>query len=120
MAIDPRQDKLLRSRVRLFGDLLGNVLSTQEDPQVLRTVEVLRRGYNKLRKKDDLSLRKRLIRVIDQLDPELLTHVIRAFSVLFSMTNIAVVAAQRCPRRQEVMSGRRVWGGSFDATLGDL
>jgi phosphoenolpyruvate carboxylase len=120
MAIDPRQDKLLRSRVRLFGDLLGNVLSTQEDPQVLRTVQVLRRGYNKLRKKDDLSLRKRLIRVIDQLDPELLTHVIRAFSVFFSLTNIAEEASQHYHRRQEVKTGKPLWPGSFDATFREL
>jgi phosphoenolpyruvate carboxylase len=100
--------------------LLGNVLSTQEDPQVLRTVQVLRRGYNKLRKKDDLSLRKRLIRVIDQLDPELLTHVIRAFSVFFSLTNIAEEASQHYHRRQEVKTGKPLWPGSFDATFREL
>ena len=120
MAIDPRQDKLLRSRVRLFGDLLGNVLSTQEDPQVLRTVQVLRRGYNKLRRKDDYSLRQRLIRVIDQLDPVMLTHVIRASSVFFSLTNIAEEALQHFRRRQEVKTGNPLWPGSFDATFREL
>ena len=120
MAIDPRQDKILRSRVRLFGDLLGNVLSTQEDPQVLRTVQVLRRGYNKLRKKDDPSLRKRLIRVIESLEPAMLTHVIRAFSVFFSLTNIAEEAMQHYRRRQEVKTGKPLWPGSFDATFREL
>jgi len=117
MSVDPKQDKLLRSRVRLFGDLLGNVLSSQEDPKVLKTVQALRRGYSKLRKKDDPSLRNRLIRSINQLDPELLTHVIRAFSVFFSLTNIAEEAFQHHRRRLEVKSGKPLWPGSFDATF---
>ena len=94
MTVDSTQDKFLRSRVRLFGDLLGNVLSAQEDPEVLKTVKALRRGFSKLRRKDDPSLRNRLIRSINRLDPELLTHVIRAFSVFFSLTNIAEEASQ--------------------------
>jgi phosphoenolpyruvate carboxylase len=120
MAVDPRQDKLLRSRVRLFGDLLGNVLRTQEDPKVLKAVQALRRGFNKLRRKDDPSLRNRLIRSINQLEPELLTHVIRAFSVFFSLTNIAEEAFQHHRRRQEVKTGKPLWPGSFDATFREL
>lgn len=120
MAVDPRHDKLLRSRVRLFGDLLGNVLSTQEDPKVLKAVQALRRGFNKLRRKDDPSLRNRLIRSIDQLEPELLTHVIRAFSVFFSLTNIAEEDFQHHRRRQEVKKGKPLWPGSFDATFREL
>jgi len=120
MTVDRTQDKFLRSRVRLFGDLLGNVLNSQENPQVLKTVKSLRRGFNKLRKKDDPSLRNRLIRSINQLDPDLLTHVIRAFSVFFSLTNIAEEASQHHRRRQEVKKGKPLWPGSFDATFREL
>ena len=124
MVVDQGTDKILRSRVRLFGDLLGNVLRTQEDPQVLKTVQTLRRGFSKLHKKDDASLRKRLIRIINQLDPELLSHVIRAFSVFFSLSNIAEEASQHYRRRQDVkvrlMAGKPLWHGSFDATFREL
>lgn len=118
--IDSRHDKELRSRVRLFGDLLGNVLKSQEDPRVLKTVEALRRGFVKLRKRDDPSLRQRLIRSIDKLDPEVLTHVIRAFTVFFSLLNIAEEAFQHRRRRQQVSSGKPLWPGSFDATFREL
>ena len=120
MTIDHRQDKLLRSRVRLFGDLLGNVLSSQEDPQVLKTVKALRRGFNKLHRKNDPSLRNRLIRSINRMDPDLLTHVIRAFSVFFSLTNIAEEASQHHRRRLEVKKDKPLWPGSFDATFREL
>jgi phosphoenolpyruvate carboxylase len=52
----PPRDKELRSRVRLFGDLLGEVLAAEAGHDVLATVELLRKGYIRLRKKDDAAL----------------------------------------------------------------
>jgi phosphoenolpyruvate carboxylase len=82
-------DKELRSRVRLFGNLLGQVLREQAGIQVYNAVETLRRGYIRLRKAEDPTLRKRLAWVIDSLDADNLTHVVRAFSIYFSLVNIA-------------------------------
>lgn len=120
MAVNPKYDKALRSRVRLFGDLLGNVLSSQEKPEVLKTVQTLRRGFNKLRRKDDPSLRRRLIRGINKLEPELLTHVIRAYTTFFSLLHIAEESFQHRRRRIQVNSGKPLWSGSFDATFREL
>jgi len=81
----PPRDKELRSRVRLFGNLLGEVLASQAGHDVLTAVETLRKGYIRLRKKDDPALRARLARQIDKLDPETLSHVVRAFNLYFSL-----------------------------------
>lgn len=120
MKIDPIHDKQLRSRVRLYGDLLGNVLRTQEDPKVLKTVQTLRKGYIKLQTQEDPALRRRLIRLICGLEPEVLNQVIRAFSVFFSLLNIAEESFQHRQRRKQVSSGKRLWHGSFDATFREL
>ena len=113
----PPRDKELRSRVRLFGNLLGEVLAEHAGTAVLVSVEKLRKGYIRLRKVDDPALRKRLSKQIDQLDPETLTHVVRAFNVYFSLVNIAEEAFQHKERRRQVRKGGPLWTGSFDQTL---
>ena len=82
-------DKELRSRVRLFGNMLGEVLLEQAGADVLSAVETLRKGYIRLRKQDNPALRARLSRTIDALSPDELTHVVRAFNLYFSLVNIA-------------------------------
>jgi len=70
-------DKDLRSRVRLFGDLLGEVLREQAGNDILSAVETLRRGYIRLRKQENSNTRARLARVIENLSADDLTDVIR-------------------------------------------
>ncbi len=113
-------DKQLRARVRLFGDLLGNVLRSQEDIMVLKTVQSLRRGFTVLREKDNPAKRLRLGRQIRRLNPALLSNVIRAFSVFFSLANIAEEAHQHRARRERVRLGVSLWEGSFDTTFKEL
>ena len=52
-------DKELRSRVRLFGNMLGEVLLEQAGADVLSAVEKLRKGYIRLRKQENSALRAR-------------------------------------------------------------
>ncbi|MGD8616482.1 MAG: phosphoenolpyruvate carboxylase, partial [Gammaproteobacteria bacterium] len=113
----PPRDKELRARVRLFGNLLGEVLAEQAGQDVLETVETLRTGYIRLRSKDDPALRARLSRKIDSLDPDTLTHVVRAFNLYFSLVNIAEEAFHHRERRRQVRQGGPLWRGSFDHTL---
>lgn len=113
----PAGDKELRSRVRLFGNLLGEVLAAQAGPDVLAAVEVLRKGYIRLRAEEDAALRNRLANKIDQLSPETLNHVIRAFNLYFSLVNLAEEAFQHKQRRRQVRLGGPLWPGSFDHTL---
>ena len=116
----PPADKELRSRVRLFGNLLGQVLREQAGTPVFNAVETLRKGYIRLRKSEDATLRKRLAWLIDSLDADTLTHVVRAFSIYFSLVNIAEEAHQHRLRRRQVRAGGPLWVGSFDHTLRDF
>ena len=114
---NPASDKELRSRVRLFGDLLGEVLREQAGEAILFAVETLRRGYIRLRKQDNPALRKRLSRVIENLEPNDLTDVIRAFNLYFSLVNIAEESVQHRQRRQQTRRHGPLWYGSFTQTL---
>ncbi|HFD81567.1 MAG TPA: phosphoenolpyruvate carboxylase, partial [Gammaproteobacteria bacterium] len=113
----PPRDKELRSRVRLFGNLLGEVLAEQAGHDVLAAVETLRKGYIRLRKEEIPTLRARLAKKIDALSPDTLTHVIRAFNLYFSLVNIAEEAFQHKERRRQAHRGERLWRGSFQHTL---
>ncbi len=110
-------DKQLRARVKLFGNLLGRVLEKQAGKDVLDAVETLRKGYINLRKADNERKRQTLNRLIEGLEPESLNHVVRAFSLYFSLVNIAEEAYQHRERRRLVSSGRPLWTGSFDSVL---
>lgn len=116
-------DKALRTRVKLLGTLLGNILREQEGNDVLNAVETLRKGYISLRKTDNPTKRRNLTRVIEGLSSEKLVHIVRAFSTYFSLTNIAEESYQHHQRRKQLrqMTGNdTLWTGSFDATLHEL
>lgn len=110
-------DNHLRSRVRLFGSLLGEILRRQAGEKVFAAVETLRKGYISLRRDDTPRQRLRLDRFIAGLDPETLTHVVRAFSTYFSLANIAEEAELYRSRRRALRSGGPLWTGSFDEAL---
>ena len=110
-------DKQLRSRVKLFGNLLGNVLLNLAGAHVYDAVEKLRTGYISLRKKDNPKKREQLMKLIESLDPDTLTQVVRAFSLYFSLVNIVEEDFQHLQRRQLIRSGKTLWTGSFDTTL---
>ena len=76
-------DRKLRQRVKLLGRLLGFVLQEHAPPQVFQVVERLRRGYIRLQHKEDLQRRARLVRLIDRLDQDLTSQVIRGVLHLF-------------------------------------
>ena len=115
-----KQDRELRDHVRLLSTLLGNVVRRQVGSDAFRILERLRKGYIKLRKKDDPRLRARLQRVIDSLQPELLSSVIRAFNIYFMLVNIAEEGFLHRQRRRIAGAGGMLWEGSFDKTLRDL
>ncbi len=110
-------DKRLRSRVKLFGNILGKILHDHAGDKVFNAVETLRKGHISLRKMDDIRKRQRLAALIESLDPESLAHVVRSFSIYFSLVNIAEEAFQHKQRRREVSRNGPLWIGSFDATM---
>ncbi len=113
-------DKQLRARVKLFGNLLGNVLLSHAGEAVYNAVEKLRKGFIELHKQDDPAKRQRLMTLIDSLDDKTLTQVVRAFSTYFSLVNVAEEASQLQQRRRQIRSGANDWRGSFDSALGEL
>ncbi|MEJ2608600.1 MAG: phosphoenolpyruvate carboxylase [Candidatus Thiodiazotropha sp.] len=112
-----KHDKALRNRVRLLITLLGEVLHEQVGKDTFTVVERLRKGYLKLHKKHDPALADRLSRLIQSLQPETLSAVVRAFSIYFILVNIAEEAFQHRQRRRIAGKGSELWEGSFDHTL---
>ncbi len=109
-------DKKLRERVKLLGNVLGNVLRSQEGGRVYVAVEALRKGYVTLRKKDSPTKREQLSRLINKTDHVTLTHIVRAFSTYFSLVNIAEEDHLHQERRRMLRSGA-TWRGGFRDTL---
>ncbi len=110
-------DKQLRARVKLFGTLLGNVIRKLAGAHVYDAVEKLRKGYISLRKNDNPKKRAQLMEFIETLDPDTLTQVVRAFSIYFSLINIAEEDYQHIQRHDMMFHGKSLWVGSFDHTL---
>ncbi len=110
-------DKKLRTRVKLFGTLLGNVIKNLAGTHVYDAVEKLRKGYISLRKADNPKKRAQLMAFIETLDADTLSQVVRAFSLYFSLINIAEEDYQHQQRREQVFNGKSLWLGSFDDTL---
>lgn len=114
------QDKQLRSRVKLFGNILGKVLLEHAGKDVFSAVEKLRKGHISLRDKNDPARRRRLDKLVASLVPESTEHVVRAFSIYFSLVNIAEEEFQHKQRRREVGPKGFTWKGSFYNTLSEF
>ncbi len=114
------RDRELRARVRLFGDLLGRVIRRLEGEAVFAAVEKLRKGFVSLRKREDPRLRKRLMAFIVSQSPDRIERIIRAFSIYFSLVNIAEEDLFYRWRRTLVSRDEPLWTGSFARTLSDL
>jgi phosphoenolpyruvate carboxylase len=111
-------DRELRSRVKLLGKLVGNVLLKHEKAEVFHAVESLRTGFIQLRKRDSEAKRKSLIALIYGLEPGVISQVVRAFTLYFNLVNIAEEDYLHRLRRESVrQQGHAAWVGSFHHTL---
>lgn len=113
-------DAQLRSRVKLFGNILGKIIKTHSGHRVFATVEALRKGHISLRDQANPAKRKRLEQLIENLDRETLIHVVRAFSIYFSLVNIAEEDYLHKSRDKLVTKEGYNWPGSFDVILKEL
>lgn len=113
-----KSDDELRSRVKLLGKLVGNVLLKHESAEVFHAVESLRTGFIRLRKRESEPRRKALMQLIEELEPAVMTQVIRAFTMYFNLVNIAEEDYLHRLRRISVQQhGHAAWTGSFFHTL---
>ena len=116
-----RSDKELRSRVKLLGKLLGEVLIKYEDPAVFHAVETLRKGFIRLRQRENAKKRAEFMALIESLPAKIIEQVIRAYSIYFSLVNVAEEDFQHRQRRRSVRKhGHATWKGSFYKTLTDF
>ena len=114
------KDTVLRRQVKLFGNILGEILRDHAGQRVFAAVEALRKGHIGLRKQDNITKRGRLSRLIESLDAETLSHVVRAFSIYFSLVNIAEESFSHIQRRKDEDKNGPRWAGSFEATVRDM
>jgi len=110
-------DTALRARVKLFGNILGEILHEHAGEKVFEAVETLRKGHISLRKKNNEQKRATLAKLVESLDSETVVHVVRAFSIYFSLVNIAEEDSLHAERRRMVTKGEKLWKGSFHETL---
>jgi len=113
-------DESLRARVKLFGNILGDILKDHAGIKVFSAVEALRQGHISLRQEDDSDHRQDLVELIESLDEQTVTHVVRAFSLYFSLVNIAEEDFQQQYRKTLITEQGIQWEGSFDTTICEL
>lgn len=113
-------DKPLRTRVKLFGNILGKILLNHAGQRVFAAVETLRKGHISLRKTENSRKRQQLAKLVESLDAETLSHVIRAFSIYFGLVNIAEEAQLHQQRRKAEKRTSANWPGSYDETLREM
>jgi phosphoenolpyruvate carboxylase len=114
------QEKELRGKIRLLRHLLARVIHRQAGPGIFAVVEELRQGFIRLRERDDAELRARMIRVIETLDPDTASQVVRAFQIYFNLVNIAEEGFRLDQRRKAGRRRSHLWQGSFHDTLYSL
>ncbi|MGB0712425.1 MAG: phosphoenolpyruvate carboxylase [Gammaproteobacteria bacterium] len=111
------EDEALRATVRLFGETLGEVLQEQAGNRVYGAVEKLRLGFKELEQASDPVKHAQLMGYIEGLDADTMNDTVRAFTLYFTLVNIADEAHEHAARRQMVHQGGKLWPGSFDATF---
>jgi phosphoenolpyruvate carboxylase len=111
------RDTILRNRVRLLGTLLGQVIREQAGERVYAAVETLRKGYINLHRQESATKRAKLRKLIEQHDPETLSHIIRGFSIYFSLVNVAEESFNHEQRRRALLTSDDLWTGSFESAL---
>ncbi len=113
-------DKALRSNFRLLKQILAQVLKTEAGPNISGMVEQLQRQFAALQRDNTPSRRRQLSETLNKLSPEAQTEVIRAFSMFFSLLNIAEESANLHQRRRLAENDKHFWPGSFHDTLLNL
>lgn len=113
-------ERELRGSIRLLRQLLARVIHHCAGPEIFGTVEELRRGFISLRNDEDPTLRRRMVQIIDTIEPKTASQVVRAFQIYFNLLNIAEEKFKLGQRRKAAQRGSHLWPGSFHDTLYDL
>ncbi|MEW5799558.1 MAG: phosphoenolpyruvate carboxylase [Bacteroidota bacterium] len=82
-------DSLLRTNIRLLGNILGDVIKEQEGKSFFALEEFIRFSTKEYRSTRRTNVKNRLTKKISLLDPASMRKLIRAFSTYFQLVNIA-------------------------------
>ncbi|MBX9685081.1 MAG: phosphoenolpyruvate carboxylase [Candidatus Obscuribacterales bacterium] len=93
----------LRDDIRYLGKLLGDTIRRIDGEEVYARVEQFRKLCKALHDRDDAELQKELAELVDKIDFETGTKVIKAFLTYFDLINIAE-QHHRLRRRSEIES----------------
>ena len=115
-----QHEKELRGSVRLLRQLLARVIHHCAGPEVFDTVEELRLGFISLRNEENTVIRRRMVEIIDTIEPKAAGQVVRAFQIYFNLLNIAEEKFKLDQRRKAAQRGSHLWPGSFHDTFYDL
>ncbi|HSN24179.1 MAG TPA: phosphoenolpyruvate carboxylase, partial [Methylomicrobium sp.] len=110
-------ERELRRSIRLLDSMLAQVLEKEADAQVAATVRELKRDFTHLHRHDMAARMRHIFRLIEPLEPEILSAVVRAFNLYFSLVNIAEESYGLALRRRKAEQGGHFWKGSFHDTL---
>ncbi|MDI1276964.1 phosphoenolpyruvate carboxylase [Methylobacter sp.] len=110
-------DKELRRSTRLLGSMLARMLKTQAGPKVAATVEQLQQSFTGLHRDSGPARRQAMLNIIEPLEPEVVSEVVRAFSLYFSLVNIAEESYNQRQRSRQAEKGGHYWPGSFHDIL---
>ena len=99
----------LRRDIRLLGSILGQVLVEQEGPELLETVESVRRAARAARRDGSVAA------IEDDLTAEQQALVLRAFGLFFQLANLAEQLHRVRRRRDDARHGRAVRESLRDA-----
>lgn len=110
-------EKELHRSIRLLDSILAQVLETEADSQVAATVRKLQRDFTSLHRHDMPARMQHLFKVIEPLQPKIISAVVRAFNLYFSLVNIAEESYGLTLRRRQAEQGGHFWKGSFHDTL---
>jgi len=110
-------DKALQASIKSLKTMLTKVLKSQANPTIMVTVEQLQKQFAALQREDTPAKRKQLADTLKGLPADTLTEVIRAFSLYFSLLNIAEEATNLRNRRKDIENNKHFWPNSFHDTL---
>jgi phosphoenolpyruvate carboxylase len=107
------KDLPLREDIRLLGRILGDTLREQMGAQDFELIESLRQYAIRFRRDGDAEAKHRLERMLNQLDPERINTVVRAFSYFSLLANIAEDQHHNRRRRAHAIGGSSPQDGTI-------
>jgi phosphoenolpyruvate carboxylase len=83
------RSKPLRDDIRMLGHILGNTIKRFEGEEIFQHVETFRSLFKRIHREGDESVRPQIDELVDKLDLESATKIIKAFLTYFDIINIA-------------------------------